>query len=561
MDNLIDTRNLSIDDRFHLLLHKKLMNKTGSAKRRLKKYYKDQYKKTAIIPTPLLLIEKGIMDGRKCSGRPRSIDEPIKRRFIEMVKASCDHSFQGFIFITRKARTIKNFHYWLEKEFNKSISLQALRRCAKRENLKFYLEKEDFEEDIPVKNTFNPVPVFGLVQVDGCILRYFKIRNQAGNWQKAQVIETFDTGSRYMFSLDAYFDESNASSLNLFNQFLVDTPLPQQEIRFRPDRAKGFVNLKRPINALNIKHSSPGGFYLKPDFARPHSPRDKTHLESSHRSLHNFEIRIIKAFEDRIVKTVPGYLFKQSKKEKITVTLLDITLQDLKNSPLLKEYRHEHNHTKHYFSENGKVNAWVPAQKMEDFLSKQPDMITFSPYEVQEYMKYGYRKVKATVSKKRTIRHDNRYYYVTSGADRFSRHKSTPVKISRYRDKLFIFEPKQDGILLGEALAKKPFDRPPEPEPTPAKPDELDMIILLLEKHDMVVDRPVLIEVYHKGLTLTLAQQVLEYNQSRYANYIKKMRQPETRKKQALFNAFILDCRKSFNTNQVATYASHGDIK
>jgi len=81
-------------------------------------------------------------------------------------------------------------------------------------------------------------------------------------------------------------------------------------------------------------------------------------------------------------------------------------------------------------------------------------------------MKYGYKKVKATVSKKRTIRHDNRYYYVTSGADRFSRHKSTPVKISRYKDKLFIFEPKEDGILLGEALAKKPFDRPPEPEPT-----------------------------------------------------------------------------------------------
>jgi hypothetical protein len=44
--------NLSIDDRFSLLLHKKIMNKTGSAKRRSKKYYKDQYKKTAISGIP-----------------------------------------------------------------------------------------------------------------------------------------------------------------------------------------------------------------------------------------------------------------------------------------------------------------------------------------------------------------------------------------------------------------------------------------------------------------------------------------------------------------------------
>ena len=53
-----------------------------------KKYYKDQYKKTGIIPGPLLLAEKGIMEGRRCSGRPRSFDEQTKKRFMEMVKAS-----------------------------------------------------------------------------------------------------------------------------------------------------------------------------------------------------------------------------------------------------------------------------------------------------------------------------------------------------------------------------------------------------------------------------------------------------------------------------------------
>ncbi|NDY74614.1 integrase [Desulfobacter hydrogenophilus] len=552
--------DLTIDDRFHLLLHKKIMNKTGSTKRRSKKYYKDQYKKTGIIPAPLLLVEKGIMEGRKCSGRPRAIDEQTKRRFIEMVKASCDPSSQGFIFITRKARTIKNYHHWLEQELGRTISLPALRRCVKRENLKFYLEKEDKQDQVPVMHAFKSVPVFALIQVDGCKFQYLRIRDEHGNWQKPQVIEIFDTASRKMFILDFYFTESSLNSVDLFTRFLLSTPLPLQKIGIRPDQAKGFLNLKRPINAINLKHSTPQGFYLAPDFSKAYSPKDKAHLESSHRSLHNFEIRIIKAFEDRIVKTVTEYDFKRGRKEKITVTLLDISLQELRSSTMLSEYRNEHNHTQHYFTEDGVVSAWVPAQKFDDFLSNQADTLNFTPDQVQEYMKYGYRKIKATVSKTRTIRHDKRDYYVTRGADKFSKHKSTPVKISKYKDKLFIFEQGEDGILLGEAIAKKPFDRPPAPEPSPVPPDELDTIIALLEKHNMAVDRPVLVDVFHKGLTLARAEQVLDHNQSRYADYTKKINQPDDRKNQALFNAFMLDCQKSLNTNHVAIYASHGDI-
>lgn len=548
--------DLSIDDRFYLLLHKKIMNKSGSAQRRAKKYYKDQYRKTGIIPAPLLLVEKGIMEGRTCSGRPRSIDEQTKRRFIEMVKASSDPSSQSFIFITQKARTIKNYHHWLEKELGRSISLAALRRCAKRENLKFYLEKPDFEEDVPVKNTFKPEPVFDLIQVDGCRFRYLKIKDKNGNWQNPQVLEMFDTGSRYLFALEAYFTESSLNSVDMFTRFLLNTPFPQKTIRIRPDNAKGFLNLKRVINALNIKHSIPGGFYMASDFSRIHSPKDKAHLESSHRSLHHFEIRIVKAFEDRIVKTVPGCIFNHGKKEKITVTCLDINLHDLQ--PLMKEYRNEHNSTKHYFSENGKMSAWVPAQKLGTFLSKQTDTLTFSSDQVQEYMKYGFRKMKATVSKNKIIRHDNRDYHVTTGADLFSRHKSTPVKISSYNDKLFIFEHGEDGILLGEALALQPFDKPSEPAAA-VEPDELSMIIDFLEQHSMIVDRPTLIEIYHKGIALAHAEQIFHHNQVRYTAYMKKMRQPEERKGMALFNAFILDCQKSMRRNHVATYASHGD--
>ncbi len=558
MGRMMDTDNLILDDRFYLLLHKKIMHKKGSAKRRAKKYYKDQYKKTGIIPGPLLLAEKGIMEGRKCSGRPRSLDKRARDRFVEMVKASSDPQDPGFIFITQKARTIKNYHHWLQKELNTSISLSALRRCAHRENLEPYLNKPDFTDDVSVKNYFASEPVFDLIQMDGCAFRYFKIRNEKGYWQKPNVIEFYDTGSRYMFILDAYFSESSWNSVDLFTRFLLSTPFPQKTIRIRPDNAKGFLNLKRAINALNLKHSTPNGFYMDPDFARVHAAKDKAHLESSHRSLHNFEIRIIKAFENRIMKTEPGFIFNHGKKDKITITYLDISLYDLKNSQLMEEYRQEHNSTKHYFSEKGKICEWIPNQTFTDFFRAETDTLTFTPGQVKEYMKYGFRKTKATVSKKKLVRFENQNYYVTVGADLFSSHKSTPVQISKYNDKLFIFEPKENGILLGEALAQTPPEKPPESSPRQPAANELDLIIAFLEQQNMVVDRPALIESYHKGLTSAMAEKIFQHNQKRYSIYVKKMRQPENRKGVALFNAFLLDCQNHQRTTHVAPYASHG---
>jgi hypothetical protein len=548
--------DLTLDERFYLLLHKKIMDKTGSAKRRAKKYYKDQYQKTGIIPTPLLLAEKGVMEGRKCSGRPRSLTAQVRKRFIEMVKHSCDHSSQGFIFITRKARIIKTYHYWLEEEFKRPISLTALRRCVKRENLQPYLNKPDFEEDISEQYCFTPEPVFDLIQMDGCVFRYFKIRNDKGNWQKPNVIEFYDTGSRYMFVLDTYFSESSLNSVDLFRKFLLSTPFPHKKIRIRPDNAKGFLNLKRAINALNFSHSVPGGFYMAPDFARIHSAKEKAHLESSHRSLHNFEIRIIKAFEDRIVKTEPGYSFAHGKKDKITVTFLDINLADLKNSELIETYRHEHNSTKHYFSENGRVCSWIPEQRLSDFFRAVPEALSFSPEQVKEYIKYGFKKTAATVSKKKKIRFDNQDYYVTVGMNLFSSHKSTPVQISRYNDKLFVFEPTANGILLGEALAQKPFEKPVKQSDCEPEPSELELMTSFLEQHGLTVGRPELIEYYHNGLTLVMTKKVFQLNQNRYSAYMKKIRQPEKRKGEALFNAFLLDCQNHLRRIHIAPYAA-----
>ena len=545
---------LPLDDQFVILLHKKIMNKTGGAKRKAKKYYKDQYRKTGIIPKPLLLAGKGIMEGRKCSGRPRVLSESIKKRFIDMIKASSDHQDDHFIFITQRGRTIKNYHYWLEEEFARKISLCALRRCAREENLKVYLNKPDFDEQADPSYCFKDEPVFDLIQVDGCMFRYFKIRGQDRTWQKPRVIEFYDTGSRYMFVLDVYFSESSHSSVDIFSQFLLSTPFPNKKIRIRPDNAKGFLNLKRPINALNIEYSMPGGFYLQPDFSRINAPKDKAHLESSHRSLHNFEMRIIKFFENRIAKTESGYLYANGKKKKITITFLDIDIEQLGKSGLIESYRRNHNEEKHYFSVDGKISAWVPAEKFNAGLTKN-SVLSFIAEDVKDFMKYGFDKIKATVSNKKTITFQNRIYHVAVGAEHFSRHKGTKVYISDLADKLLIFQNKQDGILLGEALCLEPFKKQTK-EPVNIEANEVELMAGYLETQELLVDRLALIEIHLKGLTLAVAKTIYAHNKARYNAYSVKLRQPEKIMGKALFNAFILDCERHLARDHVVVYAT-----
>lgn len=548
-----DLDRLPMDDRFVILLHKKIMGKTGSAKRRAKKYYRDQYRKTGIIPKPLLLAGKGIMEGRKCSGRKSAITDPVKKRFIEMVKASCDHFDDRFIFVTRNGRTIKNYHFWLEQEFDRKLSLRALQRCARKQNLTIYLNRPDYDEQEQSSFCFKDEPVFDLVQVDGCRFRYFAIRDEDKRWRKPQVIEFYDTGSRFMFLLDAFFSENSQHSVDIFSQFLLSTPFPHKKIRIRPDNAKGFLNLKRPINELNIKYSVPNGFYLQPDFTRIQAPKDKVHLESSHRSLHHFEMRIIKHFEDRIAKTAPGIIYRNGKKEMITVTYLDIDIQTLRNSRLIESYRLSHNEEKYYFSVDGKISVWVPAQKFHAELSKN-EQLTFVAEDVRHFMKYGFDKIKATVSKKGDITFNNRIYHVAVGMENYSRHKSTKVYISQFADKLFLFEYKKDGILLGEALCKKPFDKPAK-HPS-FEPNEVELISAYLEKQKMVVDRQRLITIHLRGLSFDGAQCIYTRNKKRYESYAIKLRQPDTITGKALFNAFVLDCERQLPQNPVIDYAA-----
>jgi hypothetical protein len=159
-------------------------------------------------------------------------------------------------------------------------------------------------------------------------------------------------------------------------------------------------------------------------------------------------------------------------------------------------------------------------------------------------MRYGFKKIPATVSVKGTLTFNKQAYMVVDGAEKFSRHKSTKVKISAVDDKLYIFEHKDDGILLGEAICREPFEKTEKSSEAKLKANELEQIIGFLSEKEMVVDRGALMERYREGLTLSIARSVYEHNQPRYERYLLKLRQPQEITGAALFNAFILDCIK-----------------
>jgi hypothetical protein len=78
--------HLPQDDQFLVLLHKKIMDKTGSAKRREKKYYMDQYRKPGSFQSRCCLPVKGSWRGASATVVNRSY--AVKKRFVQMVKAS-----------------------------------------------------------------------------------------------------------------------------------------------------------------------------------------------------------------------------------------------------------------------------------------------------------------------------------------------------------------------------------------------------------------------------------------------------------------------------------------
>jgi hypothetical protein len=212
---------------------------------------------------------------------------------------------------------------------------------------------------------------------------------------------------------------------------------------------------------------------------------------------------------------------------------------------MLELYRSRHNDSAHRFSEGGKTQTWIPSQKLKAYLSDQKTM-QFDPDHIDEFIRYGFAKRKATVSRHKTITYDKRKYTVVVGAEKFSSYKSTVVKVSHHNNKLYIFEHKKDGVFLGEALCQQPSQKPQsvvKKSEKRLKQNEVEQIAAFLENEQMSVDINSLIGCYQNGLTFNIAKAVVENNSKRYDQLGAKLQQPE-RAGFVRFNAFLIDYKR-----------------
>ena len=376
----IEFEALPLDMKFELLLHRKVLGKTNTQKTSMRKYYRDAYKKAGVIPNGMYHQE-----GRKVSGRKGGLPEKVEKAFIEMVKESASKiTAPGFI--TKRLRTIVNFHRRLEDKFGE-IPIQSLYSMVYKHELKKYIEKPDYDDarQNKILSAFQNVPIFNMIQIDGCRFHYIQIKNENNLWQNPQVIEFLDTCSRHMFEMEIYFSESNENSVDAFSKFLRATEFPQKTVGIRPDKAKGFLNLKRPIQELNNKYSFPDKFFFAEDFARALKAKDKPHLESSHRRLHGFEDFIIFMLHEKLSERIPNVKIKNSggETEIITVSRFDITIEELRAMGLHKRYIKDHNERMHTFSVAGRQEMWRPIEKIVPYLNSV-DTFKFQEADIED---------------------------------------------------------------------------------------------------------------------------------------------------------------------------------
>ena len=132
------------------------------------------------------------------------------------------------------------------------------------------------------------------------------------------------------------------------------------------------------------------------------------------------------------------------------------------------------------------------------------------------------------------------------GRSNFSSHRSTPVKIAHSQKILFIFEDKADGVLIAKASEKGPSYTPThvlQKTQMHHQAHQFDLIKAFLQSKEMMVS-PILEKQIANGLTLEMAQQIVEKHNDRYEQYVKKINHTDETRKVALFNAFIFDCER-----------------
>lgn len=498
---------------FEIVLLRKLNHiDNANSRKSLASLYRKHFKKTGEIHPAVLIFGKAA----KLSGRKSTLEQPIIERFLEMVHGSVDKS-NPKTFQTHSTRKVTGFHFELEREFKCEIAIQKLYSLVKKHKLQGIFEKRDDEQEVKAASFFPAEPVGRTIQMDGVTSDYFEI-NINGKWMKPTFIEFFDLGSRKLLAMHAYLSESSENSVDIWNRFLRENKFAHKEMLIRPDNAKGFLNLQRPLKEMNNRYARPKGFSFIDDFARAGTPKDKAHLESSHRRFHTFEQRFINHFKDAIVEQKEAMKKVGNQMRTVTVTRLDITLQQLNDSGLIEEYMAFHNAKPHRFTEDGKQKRWIPNDRWDKYLAEN-ETFEFNESDFEINRIYGYPKAAATISKVGLITYQGTKFEVTESV-LFSRQNSTKVKISNIGNgKLAVFVDAKDGVYLGEALALKApkaskvvVDLIEEKRERAIQGGTFKAIKDRLEECGVMINEGVINKFIDDGLTVEINEMVLQAN-------------------------------------------------
>ncbi len=521
---------LTGDVEFEQLLYQKCLGKSPQVAAATRYNYRKEYSKTGAIPAALRISE-----GRKYSGGKRAISNEVERRFVQMVQDSAETDQTDERNLPKRLRQVKLFQHRLKKEFPEAhIPASSLYRIVKTRYLKQFLMKPDYEDAHNQRSGyyFTPREPMELVTMDGMIFKYFQIKDAEGQWRSPVVIAAFDVGTRMILAADIYFSESSANCVDFFVQFLrMQSGFPKQTISLRPDRAKGFLNLKRAIHTMNKKYSLVAGdFLFDDDFARALSPKDKVHQEVMHNALHNFEATIMANLPtDRLSGVEKKTKYFSGKPEFVGVRQFDMPLAEFRASAGLNDFLLKHNNSKHNFSSKGKREIWTPQNKFDEFMAADPNPVRFDNADLMEFYKYGYDKVKATVRADGKITYRKRLYQLvdSKSPSLLGIKKSHQIKVSEYKNRLFIFEDRADGVMIGEAQKTKDYREDKDKDKAVhAKKQrrlaesEFDLLANFLgDKMAMTVDSGMLVQLYNSGLTIKVAMDICQQNKPKYDQY------------------------------------------
>jgi len=503
-------------DDFETLLYRFLLKKSLSSRKVLKSRYRKLYKESGSIPAAI--------SGNEKRGRQSQLSPEIKARFIALIENSVDSKHADFH--TRDTRKITVLHLSLEKEFSQVISIDALYRIVRQnKKLKNLLEQDDsgVENEKP-PSYFKTEKTGDLIQMDGVIADYFSIIDENGKSLIPVFIEFFDTGSRKLLAMHAYKSESSEASVDIFTRFLTNHQFAKKIIKIRPDNAGGFLNLRRPIKELNNKYAKPDGFTFLDNYARAGTPKDKAHLESSHRLFHRFEQQIINHFKDQVIERVLKHKKIGNRLENITITRLNITLKQLNDSGLVAGYMKYSNEKTHRFTENGQQVRWKPDTRWKSYLIENEDnLFRFTDEDVTLCRVYGFNKSKATISKEGTITYQKSRYYVDDKT-LWSHHSSTKVVVSLiHKDKdsfLAVFKDDNEGVLLTKAMrltAPKQSEKGKNQEKNKViQINQDNSLVTLIEKIQLLcgtTNRDTVISLIDQGATIESIEIIIKQHQ------------------------------------------------